>query len=200
MTRVYILLGHLLWYVVVILLALSIGACTLDPVNHTPEDALDEPPGKVQPQYKDSLHVLARQPIGEGISLLYRWEMEKSASTGTFCIAATFVSFEGAGQGWKAQSTGYLVGDRVSQPACDLGAPIGLRTSFFQGGKQSTITTVYGLTDLGDKIRISWSDGKIDTQEVQAEAFLLSRQGAVAVRHVEVIDITGAIRAREVWR
>ncbi len=173
------------------------AACTLDPIRETPRDALTDFPGKVHPNNHDSVRILQQRTVTDGVVLFYRWQTDAAAAAETFCAASAFVTY--GASGWQAQSGGYFVGDTVSQPACDLDNPISLKASYYYAGQTTRFTIVYGLSDMGEHVRITWSDATTHVVPLAQGAFLLTRKGISEPLRIEVLDATGTPVVRETW-
>lgn len=168
------------------LMVLSMLVLGCDPAPHrTPLDALTEPPGKVPPPYRDTIRVLSTQdlPDANGVILLYRWQTSTAQAEDTFCLASTFVTREQSR--WQAQSTGYFVGTTLSQPACNLSHSTPLRASYYQAGQH---TIVYGVSNKGNHIQVTWSDGMTMIAPIEQRVFLVLRPGNWHLDHVEIVD------------
>lgn len=189
------------WYLVLLLagigMILLLVACTLDPIRENPQDALTIPPGRVHPNYRDSIQILQQQTIDNGIVLLYRWQTDAAATAATFCIASAFLSYGAAG--WQVESGGNFVGDTVSEPACNLAHPILLKASYYYAGQTTTFTMIYGLSDSGKNVRITWSDFQTSVVPVDQGTFLVPREGEFMPQRIEVLDDSGNSVAEEVW-
>lgn len=178
--------------------ALVLTACTLDQPRATPQDALFELPSQVNVKYKDTLQILHQQEVADGLVVLYRWQTDEAAAQGTYCVGSTFLTIH-EHLGWQAHSSGYFVGDTVSLPRCNFAAPIDLKTIYYSGGKTIPVTTVYGLSDIGSNVRVTWRDGHISNLAIEKGSFLVSREGHVKPRRVEVLDTDDTIVASETW-
>lgn len=56
--------------------------------------------------------------------------------------------------------------------------------SFYAGGTTTAISTVYGVTDLGEQARVTWSDGMVHAVRVTQHGFLYTREGDFSVQRV----------------
>lgn len=181
-----------------LLLLLTLPGAGCDPAPHrTAVDALTEPPGKVHPHDRATIQVLREQVVADehAVVLLYRWQTQAAQAADTFCLASTFVTFEGPG--WRAQSTGYLLGPSLSEPACDLTRPTPLQASYYQGGPHAPYTIAYGISDAGTRLRVTWSDATTSTAVIEERAFLVIRTGAWRVVQMEVLNEQGAVVAEK---
>jgi hypothetical protein len=164
-----------------------LSACSGRPFHPTVLDALTEAPGfliKKDPVIMKSVRILRQQNVAGGISVLYRWQTRAAASAGTDCISVTFVTPEG--QGWRAQSSG-------SFELCNFTATSSFEAAYYPGGNITALTTAYGLSNHGSKVRIMWSDGKTSYTTVENGAFLDARPETLRVLRAELLDASNRV-------
>ena len=163
----------------VLSLPILISACR--PYHATPFDALTEWPGKLEGndavQLK-SVQVLAEEEVAGGRVILYSFPSEE---TGKNLLVGTFVT--PSGNGWRAQSSG----------GTDYSSSDDFVASGIAGGNITALTTVFGISNKGNNVRIQWSDGQIDTVHIEEGAFILSRPETLAVQRVVLLDTGGEI-------
>jgi len=177
--------------------SLILSACAGRSYHATPLDALTEFPGYlINPDYyvKDSVRILQQEAVAGGIVLLYRWQTYESAKASTYCLAVTFVTPEG--NGWRAQSSGSA---GIESHRCSISETDSFIAGYTVGGNITELTTVFGLSDRGDNVRVEWSDGISSTIPIRSGAFLGSRPQTLQVRRVQVLDSRGNILASEEW-
>jgi hypothetical protein len=163
----------------VIGLPLLISACR--PYHATPFDALTEWPGKLENKNVDvlnSVQVLAEQEVAGGLVLLYSVPTEEA---GQNILASTFVTPDVLG--WRSQSTG----STNYSDSDDFAA------AYFPGGNVTDLTTAYGISLKGDRVRIRWSDGQTDVLLLENPAFILARPETLTVRSIEILDSEGLV-------
>lgn len=183
-------------------LLLLAGCGQLRPFHPTPRDALTESPGLLfnsDAYLADSVDVLQRQEVAGGQVLLYRWQSATSQKAGTYCLGATFVTPEG--DGWRPQSSGTLDNlNLLKSPlfGCEITGDQFV-PAYFVGGNITPLTTAYGQGLRGQAVRISWSDGQIDTVLLKDGSFLLARPETLQVRGIDLLDANGRILEREKW-
>ncbi len=178
-------------------MSLILSACSGRPYHATPLDALTEFPGYlISPDYyiKDSVRVLQQKAVAGGVVILYRWQTHESVKTKTYCLAATFVTSEG--NGWRAQSSGFAGSENKR---CSISEANGFIAEYTVGGNITELTTVFGLNDRGDHVRVEWSDGTVSSVPIQNGAFLESRAKTLQVRRVQVLDAHGNILVSKEW-
>lgn len=181
--------------VLAVSIVLLVSACSSRPFHPTMVDALTEFPGKLvgaDLSTIKSVQVLRQQTIAGGVSLLYRWQTSASAANGTYCLAATFVTPERGG--WRAQSTGFFDGDNQAlKPACSFTNNNDFIAGYYPGGNVTDLTTVFGLSSQGSKVRILWSDGQISIAPIQNKAFLDARPKTLRVDRVDLLDVNNNV-------
>ncbi len=140
----------------------------------------DEPPCRVE-----SIEVLQSQEIAGGVVLIYRAPLE---TEGLHLLARTFLTPKsGLSGGWQPQSSCHVVfGDRADFVA-----------RWCPGGNVTSLTTVYGLAERGNSVRVEWSDGRVDTVPVLNRSFAQSRPSHKGAERVELLSITGAVLLSE---
>jgi hypothetical protein len=178
----------------IVLAGLLVSACTGRPYHSTPLDALTEFPGAltaVKNSNIRSTEILLQQQVAGGLNVLYRWQTPASQQRQTYCVAVTFVTPEGSG--WRAQSTGTFVNSagQMSNATCEYTKNHDFIAGYYPGGNIRPLTTAFGLSNQGDKVRIEWSDGKISVVPVQNGSFLDSRAEIVQVHRITLLDASG---------
>jgi hypothetical protein len=177
---------------------LLLPACWLVIDHPTPEHALTQLPGEVLPENADSVRILRQQNVADHLAVVYRWQTERAEAQGTYCVASAFITREG--QGWRAQSSRGFVGDRAMLPKCDFAAPLGLKANFYNSGYDgNSISLVYGVSDVGTHVRITWADGHVETQPLENNAVLFVRADLVEPTLVEALNDAGEVQARETF-
>jgi hypothetical protein len=61
------------------------------------------------------------------------------------------------------------------------------------GGNITALTTAFGLSNRGSKIRIMWSDGKTSVATVENGAFLDARPETLRVLRAELLDANNRV-------
>jgi hypothetical protein len=186
-------------------MAWLITGCGLGrPFHSTPLEALTESPGElVRPELydADSVVILQRQEIAGGLVLLYRWQTPPSQEKSAYCLATTFVTPEGAG--WRAQASGFIADRYPRQPpllGCEI--PSGRFVAGWSvGGNVARLTTAYGLAPPdGAAVRITWSDGQVDSVSLKNSSFLLARPDTLQVQRIELLDADGKVLESQEWQ
>jgi hypothetical protein len=86
------------------------------------------------------------------------------------------------------------------QCQCNFTAPLGFKANFYNSGYESNrISLVYGVSDVGTHIRITWSDGHVETQPLENNTMLVVRAGLVEPTLVEALNAAGEVQARETF-
>lgn len=171
--------------------SLILSACSGRSYHATPLDALTEFPGYlVSTDYydKDSVRVLQQKTVAGGLVILYRWQTHESVKTKTYCLAATFVT--PAGNGWRAQSSGFIGSENHR---CSISDSDGFVAEYTVGGNITDLTTVFGLSNRGSAVRIQWSDGTVSTTTLENGTFLEARPQTLQVRRIQLLDANGNI-------
>jgi len=188
-----------------ILSIVSLLLSCVRPFHPTPLDALTEFPGYlVNPDMyvEESVVVLQEQEIAGGLVLLYRWQSREARREGTYCIATTFVTpvITLKGKGWRAQSSG-AIGSFPRQPplfGCDVPSDEFI-AGYTVGGNITSLTTVFGLSNRGDAVRIVWSDRQVDVVSLQSGSLLLARPKTLQEERIELLDADGNILESKKW-
>ncbi len=178
-------------------ISLALSACSRRPYHPTPLDALTELPGYlISTDYYDrnSVQVLQQKAIAGGLVILYRWQTYESIKTNTYCLAVTFVTPEG--DGWRAQSSGFAGSENHR---CTISRSDGFVAEYTIGGNITDLTTVFGLSDRGDNVRVEWSDGAVSIVPIQNGTFLESRPEILQVRRIQLLDAQGDVLMSRQW-
>lgn len=166
-------------------IVLAVAGCDwIKPFHPTPLDALTEFPGYLSQADLGSARVLQQIEVAGGIVLLYRHLDRQDRFEGAEQLSVTFVTPEG--KGWRAQASG----------GCGIPSFGGFVACYAVGGNITPLTSAYGLSEEGSRIRIHWADG--ETHEVGLAdngSFLLSRPATVQVARIELLDETGQVLA-----
>ena len=161
-----------------------ISACR--PYQPTPIDALTEWPGKLDgadSALLESVQILKEEEVAGGLVILYSIPAKEP---GEHVLVSTFVTPEG--RGWRAQSSGWK----------DYSDSDDFVVSGIAGGNITDLTTVSGISNKGEVVRIEWSDGQIDLLPVEEGTFLFSRPETLTFRGIELLDRAGeALESRE---
>ena len=174
-----------------LLMLLALFAYTrLRPYHATPIEALTEFPGQLSPDTLVSATVLRAEEVAGGQVLLYRYPAHLAeASPDTHCIATTFVTQVGI-RGWRAQSASRLGCDSFTAK---------FTPAFTVGGNITDLTTVYGLAQEGNEVRVEWSDGVISTVPVVDGIFLQSRPETLTVQSAVLLGENGTVLESQTW-
>jgi hypothetical protein len=163
------------------ILALPIFISACRPYHPTPFDALTEWPGKLDgadSTVLESVQVLKEEEVAGGLVILYSIPSKES---GEYVLVSTFVTPEGSG--WRAQSSGWK----------DYSISDDFVASGIAGGNITDLTTMSGISNKGETVRIEWSDGQIDIVPIEAGSFIFSRPETLTFRRVELLDGNGSV-------
>ena len=166
-------------------IVLAVSGCDwIKPIHPTPLDALTEFPGYLTQADLGSARLLQQVQVAGGVVLLYRHLDRQDRFEGAEQLSVTFVTPEG--QGWRAQASG----------GCGIPSAGGFVVCYSVGGNITPLTSAYGLSEEGNRVRIHWTDQ--ETHEVELAdngSFLLSRPVTVQVERFELLDETGQVLA-----
>jgi hypothetical protein len=179
----------------IVLSLLFLTACR--PYHPNPYDALTEFPGYLENAStftKSSARILRQQDVAEGIVILYRWQTPKSVERQHYCLATTFVTPEGLG--WRAQSSGSV---GVVSADCTLSETEDFVAAYTLGGNSTKLSTAYGISKLGDRVRVEWADGVTMTAPVENNSFLLARPDTIHISRIEVLNVEGEVLRSKTW-
>lgn len=174
-----------LFQLATLILLLFLSACRPD--HATPFDALTEWPGMLEgadSALLKSVQVLKEEEVAGGLVILYSIPSKES---GEHVLASTFVTPEGSG--WRAQSSGW---EEYSNSDDFV-------VSGIAGGNITDLTTVSGISNKGETVRIEWSDGQIDLLPVKDGTFLFSRPETLTFRRIELLDSAGEALESTEW-
>jgi hypothetical protein len=163
--------GHILWVLIVTLS--GIGCGWWQPFHATPLDALTEFPGH-WPTDRAFASVLQQQRVAEGVVMLYKHPDYSTERMSDHCLSVTFVTPED--RGWRAQSSGSM---------CGLSDTIDFGVAYTSGGNVTALTSVYGFSQRGHTVRMTWSNGQVDTTPVRDGSFLLASPETLRLRRVD---------------
>jgi len=162
-------------------IVLAVSGCDwIKPFHSTPLDALTEFPGYLTQADLGSARVLQQIEVAGGVVILYRHLDRQDRFEGAEQLSVTFVTPEGGG--WRAQASG----------ACGVPSAGGFVACYAVGGNITPLTSAYGQSEEGSRVRIYWADE--ETHEVGLAdngSFLLSRPATVQVARIELLDETG---------
>jgi hypothetical protein len=166
--------------VVLTITSLSVACGRQETFHATPLVALTEFPGYVNAQTVESVVVLQEEMVAGGLVLLYQFSdsAQPAGRTARHCLATTFVTQERNG-GWRAQSASKLGCGRLNEQ--------GFSAMFTVGGNVTDLTTAYGWSQEGDRVRIEWSDGRVDLVPIVNNTFLLSRPETLQVNRFDLL-------------
>jgi len=179
----------------VLLSLLFLSACR--PYHSNPIDALTEFPGYLENASaftKSSVRILRQQEVAGGIVILYRWQTPQAVEKQHYCLATTFVTPEGFG--WRAQSSGSV---GVASANCMISEAEDFVAAYTVGGNSTELSTVYGISKLGARVRVEWSDSVIMTAPVENHSFLLARPDTTHVSRIELLNVTGEVLESKTW-
>ncbi len=175
--------------VFLLILGLIISAC-LEQYHATSQDALIELPeylAKANAVSKDSIKILRQEEVAGGLVILYRWQKPEWIKSRTYGLARAFVAPDG--RGWRTQASSYIT----------FSDDDNFVAAYTTGNSITPLTTAYGLSDKGDKTRVTWSDGQISTASLQGNAFVKSRPENIQVRSIEVLNASGQVLEKKVF-
>lgn len=183
---------------ILLLFLVTLPACSWQRPSHsTPLRALTEFPGYLTQEKLNSVSVLREERVAGGVVLLYRYPATQSktgdgnpATAPTACIATTFVTQERNGS-WQAQS--------ASKLGCGPDVGKGFAVTYTVGGNVMELTTVYGVSEAGDRVRIEWADGQSSIVPLVDNVFLQSRPENSPPRRVELLDEEGMTLDSTTW-
>ena len=160
-------------------LLLFVSACRPSPA--TPFEALTEWPGKLDgadSTVLESVQILKEEEAAGGLVILYSIPSDEP---GENVLVSTFVTPEGSG--WRAQSSGWK----------GYSSSDDFVVSGIAGGNITNLTTVSGISNKGETVRIEWSDGRIDFLPIESGVFLFSRPETLTYRRIELLDSDGEV-------
>ncbi len=130
--------------------------------------------------------LLQRTPIGSGMAIYYTYHQTDLKGTPGECRFVSYAKL--VGFGWKILE---------SYGGC---LPLGNETSAFAAESRSwnipgetPWSEIHGKATYAhvDWVRVSWSDGTVDTAKAVEGYFLVARFSDVDVMQIEAIDLTG---------
>lgn len=153
--------------------------------------ALTEFPGFVGQAPLDDVTILQEQFVPNGVVLLYRYP-HLIPNTPEDCVAVTFVSQTADGL-WQSQSAARL--------GCDVPSEIlsTFQAAYTIGGNIQELSTAYGVSPVGQAVKISWQDGQMTTVTLTNHSFVSSRPGVIPVQKIELLDEQGVVLEHKNW-
>lgn len=168
----------------------SLSSCTSS--GHPDSlSALTEFPGFVGQAPLEEVVILQEEFVPNGVVLLYRYP-HLIPNTPEDCVAVTFVSQAADGL-WHAQSAARLGCNAPSEILVTFSA------AYTIGGNIQELSTAYGVSPVGQAVKISWQDGQTTTVTLTNHSFVSSRPGVIPVQKIELLDEQGVVLEHKNW-
>ncbi len=158
----------------------------------TPQEALNRLPEYIPTPtgYRpETTRVLETFEAAGGTIIVYAWQADEVGG-GQCRLAAAYVTPDGLG--WRPQSTLSL-----AEP---LGAdcqPDALTTGTLSGSEVSALTAVFGASDRGVAVRLTWPDGQTQVVPLTNGVFVQARPEVFTTWELELLDAFGNVIERE---
>lgn len=151
-------------WVGLLLIALPLAACGRE-VAPTARAALWDDIGYLRGEAEDNPTVQSiERSVPDGVVVAYRWQ---EGANGPFCGAATHVVR--LRRGWASEAS-FAMG-------CDAGVAQGFVGGRGPNSAEQGFSSAYGFATRGQRVRITWEDGRTSETPLERGLFLAVRDG-----------------------
>ncbi len=170
--------------------ALLLSGCQALPA--TPEEALSRLPDFVStPEgYRPETATIATTvDAAGGKVIVYKWSTSDTGKD-TCRLAAAYVAPDTLG--WRPQSTTSLA--QPLDTACEAESLI---AGSLNGSETSALTAIYGASNHGVAVRLTWPDGQVQVVALRNGVFVQARPEVFSDCSLELLDEFGNVIERE---
>ncbi|GEM_PF-1627673 len=172
------------------LLCLSVPRWPPIPVHSTPHEALLEQCLNAVRADTASAETLQQKAVPAGLVVFQRWKPQfhgetvpKNHYSASLVVPTRF--------GWRVECRASTVLGRVES---------GFAAGKMKGDAVAPVSYAFGLSERGDSVRVEWTDGHADVEELLPNgSFLVVRDGRLQPLKVELLDSDGGILETKQW-